>query len=262
MSDYSKKIILASVLKKKVEQVLAVQIEDLNMIQKNEYESKLEQLTQGIPIDYILGKVTIGELELQLNSKTLIPRPETEIWINQIKNNFAENQKKQSIVDLGCGCGLIGLSLAAIFKKVILIDIEPDCLVITEQNAIKNTIKNYQILLSDGLLDLDKKIKNWVLISNPPYLPIIDQKMKKQNKVEFEPSLALYSGEDGLDMFRRTLDQLEEFQELPVQIYFELDPRNIQVAKKLFQQKLPNYKIKITKDFDDRERFMECYNAF
>jgi release factor glutamine methyltransferase len=281
MSSFQQKIILADVLKLNVEQVLNLNIQELNTDQKAEYQNKIEQLQRGIPLDYILGKVKIGDLEFTLNSKTLIPRPETEEWIIGLKNDFenikqttpsfraegegirqqdSENSVKQNnktLIDLGCGCGLIGLSLAKFFGQVILLDIEPECLRATEQNAINNNIQNCQTLQSNGLESLDKNIQNWILISNPPYLPSSDKGFEVENKIEFEPSLALYSGIDGLELFGQILEQMKEFQNLPEQIHFELDPRNVHSAKTLIQKAFSRYNVQIKKDLNGLDRFLE-----
>ncbi len=255
--DYQKNIILAKILNLEVVEIIGFDITNLNQFQKNEYADKVKQLESGIPLDYVLGEVVVGDLKLELNNKTLIPREETEYWIKELKQKFV-NSKTKSLVDLGCGCGLIGLSLANLFHKVILIDLEPECIRITQKNAKSNEITNVEVLQSNGLKSLNPEIRDWILVSNPPYLPTDDKNLAIQNKVNYEPALALYSGLDGLDLFRKIILYIKEFQNPPTSMYFELDPRNINIARDFLQKNLCNYESVTKKDLNGLKRFLEC----
>ncbi len=145
------------------------------------------------------------------------------------------------LVDLGCGSGVIGLYLAQYYNQVYALDISPKALEIGKQNAGSNEIKNVKFFLSDGLSSLSFREAveefllasqaNWTLVANLPYLPQKDKLDEDEHKVKHEPDLALYSGDDGLDLFRKVLMELESFNTKPTQVIFELDPRNISIAK-------------------------------
>lgn len=140
------------------------------------------EFENGYPLDYIIGEVVFLENNFIVKPGVLIPRPETEIWVGEfIKKNFYKNNKingkycKTILIDIGAGTGVIGLSLARIFKKVYLTDIFPIPLAILQENKnlfIKNNpalkSSEIQIIKSDLLSSLE--IKN--IISNCPVLTL------------------------------------------------------------------------------------------
>jgi release factor glutamine methyltransferase len=239
----------------------------LNVTQQIEIEAKVAQLNSGVPVDYLVGKVKILGLDLIVNEHTLIPREETEFWLQQYKSLIFEkvksidnysplegwqakpdgvdksdvlqsNNKKripsQTLIDLGTGTGIIGLYLSGIYDKVYLLDIEKETLEVTKQNITLNQKTNCQTLLSNGLVDIEKLIvknEKWDLVANLPYLPSEDILRAKEYKVEHEPAIALYSGNDGLKLFNIVLQQIKAMKNKPVNVLFELDPRNIKQAQ-------------------------------
>jgi len=230
---------------------------------------KLELLENGFPLDYLLSNTEFANLKLKLNSATLIPREETLKLIEIIKIKFTSQTslgrklKIRNLIDLGCGSGAIGLSLISNFQKTILSDISSQALKTTEQNLKYNfpkiTTNQVKILKSDLLsnLKLRKYIRSSVLVANLPYLPCSDKTLCKQNKIQFEPSLALFSGFDGLNLTKKLFLEMHFYQQFPAVLALELDPRNIKKAQKLFAKLF--LKTKIYTDFWDRNRFLICY---
>jgi release factor glutamine methyltransferase len=224
-------------------------------------KSKLEQ---GYPLDYLLPKTNILGLDLVLNQSILIPRPETVEWLTDLVNSKFLDFKKlvtssNLVVDLGCGSGLIGLYLSRYFRQVLCLDISSEAVGVANQNAIANNITNIEFQISNGLdYFINQNFSSsWVLAANLPYVSIGDLVNAKDYQVEYEPEIAIYSGEDGLDLFRIVLDQLKEMSELPIVVIFELDPRNIQEAKNLIETKFGTvYKNKIWNDGAGLERVL------
>jgi release factor glutamine methyltransferase len=251
-------------------------LQDIYLAQ-NEYKTwltKKELLQKNYPLDYILGKIKILDYDFILNENVLIPRPETEeiikIIIKNVQNLY--NKENNYLVDVGCGSGIIGIILSKYFNHLFLLDESNEALEVTQTNIKINKITNTQVLQSN-LIDNQhllgnlnsESCDNWVLVANLPYVPIGDVKTAQDNKINYEPPAAIYSGEDGLDLFRELIDQLcDKYQnnniKLPKECYFELDPRNIekaqQYANKHIQQvnknRLTNVLIKsqIIKIFD------------
>lgn len=218
---------------------------------------------EGFPLDYILEKICLLNLDLKITPDVLIPRPETENWLsimgnflsqtnaisqnlptplNKLEYQNSTHQKPLSqfnlhsstkiILDIGCGSGIIGLYLSQFYEHAILTDYSRNALKIAEENAKNNIIPNTEFILSDLLSNpkLQEKLfkKEYILVSNLPYVPIANIDLAVANKVQFEPSIALYSGENGLDLFLLLVQQLLENLELkPQEILLELDPRNI-----------------------------------
>lgn len=227
----------------------------LNQIQKIQLDSKLKQLESGVPLDYIIGKVKLLGLQLIVNEDTLIPREETEFWLQKYKIECT--QFSPCLIDLGTGTGIIGLYLSNIYKKVYLLDIDQKTLEVTKQNIELNQKTNCQTLLIDGLENIEKftmDSEKWDLIANLPYLPSEDINKAREYKVEHEPAIALYSGKDGLQLFNKVLEQIEKIEKKPQNVVFELDPRNIRQAQ-LNIDKL-NYKTKIWLDQNGLKRVL------
>lgn len=210
------------------------------------------------PKDYLLEKVSILGLNFSLDEKVLIPRYETEVWLNSVLKLFKPELFKQlnfvcenlnlplvwqeiikpeetNLLDVGCGSGFIGLVLQKYlqFQKTLLIDISFLALEKAKLNAKLNNI-DVSFLESDLLEKIAPiDLKNSLLIANLPYLPTSDYKDRFQNRVNFEPKIALYSGTDGLYTFRKLIKQLKKQTYIPKMVMLELDPRNIQKAKKI-----------------------------
>lgn len=259
--NYQIKILIAKELGIDVLAVVLDQYE-IPLDKKRIIERKISKLKKGIPLDYLLGEIKILGLEIAITNHTLIPREETEDWVAKFKNLITEskNYKTDTLVDLGTGSGLIGLSLAGIYDKVWLVDISIKALKVARRNATVNGIKNVQLLKCDGLdsklmAKLNKsKTLDWHLVANLPYLPESDSKHKIENKIEFEPSIALYSGNDGLDLFRKVVFQIDQMVNKPKIAIWELDPRNIKDAKEFLDQ--IGYVSNIWKDKNGQERVL------
>jgi release factor glutamine methyltransferase len=261
-SHYQQAILLASILGVDIQKIFTGEYE-LTDTQKSEFEKKSRLLKNHYPLDYLLGSVPFAGQHFIISDDVLIPRPETEQLVLDLQSRFLESKyREMTLFDLGCGSGVIGISLAKYFGEIYCMDISHNALQIAKQNATKN--KTVQIifqqsdLLESRLLDTDlSKNKQVVLIANLPYIPYSDKSKSREYGVEFEPELALYSGCDGLDLFRQLIKQLEilKYRDvLPVECIFELDPRNIFVAQKLLQPLY--YFTEVQKDMNQLDRFL------
>jgi release factor glutamine methyltransferase len=226
---------------------------ELNDQQKIKLEESLNKFYQGVPIDYIVGKIKILNLILKVTPKTLIPREETEFWIQKYK--LIESTKTSTLIDVGTGTGLIGLYLSDVYKQVYLLDIDPETIQVTKFNIAQNKIKNCKVLLSDGLQALSlEDIGPWDLVANLPYVPLCDLSDSVEYNVSYEPQIAIYSGEDGLDLYSQVLQQINNINNKPQIAAFELDPRNIEFAEKELQKF--GYKTEIWKDQNSLKRVL------
>ena len=159
--DYQTKILISKELNVDLlDVVLGKYI--LTQKQKTSIEEKIEFLKNGTPLDYLLEEINIIGLKLKLTKDTLIPREETEEWICKYKDLVILEKNLDLVVDLGTGSGVIGLFLAEIYKKVILIDISSKTMQIAKQNANLNKIENVEFLLCDGLsTEFTKKLSEY-----------------------------------------------------------------------------------------------------
>jgi len=149
----------------------------------------------GEPIAYIIKEKEFWSLSLSVSYDTLIPRPDTEILVEQVLNKIQSNSAL--ILDLGTGCGAISLALASICSnwKIIGIDKSEKALQIARINAFKLNLTNVSFFFSDWFLNINQKFN--IIVSNPPYVSKKEIKYFKKD-IFFEPFNALISDNDGL----------------------------------------------------------------
>lgn len=161
----------------------------------------LDRRIAGEPVQYILQRADFMGLKFYVDKRVLIPRQDTETLV---ENAIVELQgrKDPKVLDLCCGSGCIGLSIKTLVPhaKVTLADISGDALDVAKKNAkeldAEASFKHGDLFRAIG------KEKYDLIASNPPYIPAADMEVL-QKEVRFEPELALYGGEDGLDIYRR-----------------------------------------------------------
>ena len=180
----------------------------LNKAQSSFISDALNRRIQGEPIQYILGKAEFMGLEFKVTPDVLIPRPETEILVEKaIEIVYSSGFMVCSILDVGTGSGCIAVSLAKFIKdaKVTAVDISGPALQIAEQNAISNNVR-VNFLESDLFSSCELRAMSYELIvSNPPYIPT-QGIGALQPEIKYEPRLALDGGRDGLDFYRRIIN--------------------------------------------------------
>ncbi|MCI5914763.1 MAG: peptide chain release factor N(5)-glutamine methyltransferase [Christensenella sp.] len=168
-----------------------------------EYEKMLGEMLArrlaGEPLQYILGEWELMGLPFRVDARALIPRQDTETLVEAALGLIKERGYR-TVLDLCCGTGCIGISLAALSgAAVTLADISADALALARENAEKNGGCARFVET-----DLFSNIKDTfdLIACNPPYLSDADM-AALQREVRFEPALALYGGADGLDFYRR-----------------------------------------------------------
>ena len=162
-----------------------------------------EHLLSSTPIQYLCGKTFWRDLELKVTDKVLIPRSETEIIVDIVLRIFGKESQKKIFAELGTGSGAISIALTLEFPlwQGIATDIDPDALEIATINC-KNSSKqsNLQFYCGHWFSPLESfKGKLDLAIANPPYIPKETyEKLPKEVK-NFEPKIALFGGENGLE---------------------------------------------------------------
>ncbi|MBR3210407.1 MAG: peptide chain release factor N(5)-glutamine methyltransferase [Bacilli bacterium] len=255
-SDHAK-ILLGEIINKNPLELLNYLEEEVPEEEVTNYQKAVIALQEGKPIQYVLGKVNFFGYPFYVDERVLIPRFETEELVENtiaiIKENF---QEPIDIVDLGCGTGVIGLTLE---KKVSTasvdcIDISKEALEVTKIN--KEALQSKANLIQNDMLEgLDKKYD--VIISNPPY--IRDDEEIEQIVRENEPHLALYAGKDGLDCYKKILNHISQNMKDRCFIAFEIGKDQGEQIIKLIEANLENVKIEIKQDLSGRDRMLFIY---
>ena len=162
----------------------------------------IKRRLENEPSQYIVGRSNFYGRNFYVDNNVLIPRPETEILINECIE-FLSMKNNPEIIDIGTGSGCIGITLAKEIpsSNVIAIDCSEKALAVAEKNAKNIGIKNIDFVKSDFLkqtIDLRADL----LVSNPPYIPKEDISTLMADVKEYEPSKALTDNLDGLEFYR------------------------------------------------------------
>jgi release factor glutamine methyltransferase len=165
----------------------------------------LERRLAGEPIQYIMGETEFYGLPFHVAPDVLIPRPETEHLVEEALRAAARFTAPR-IVDIGTGSGAIAVALAHHLPQaeVTSIDLSATALAIAAENAEQNGAAHIRFLEGDLLTPVQAE-RFEMIVSNPPYVPLTDRPTLSVEVREFEPSLALFAGDDGLSIYRRLI---------------------------------------------------------
>lgn len=198
-ADRETSIIFAEALQKKEAALLLLREETVGEAEKARVLSMVRRRLTGEPLQYILGEWEFMGLPFKVDSRALIPRQDTETLAEKAIA-LLQTRKNKRVLDLCSGTGCIGISLAALAgADVTLADISADALALSRENAARNGVR-VRFLQTDLFSAIEGEYD--LIVSNPPYISAQDMKTLRK-EVRFEPALALYGGEDGLDFYRR-----------------------------------------------------------
>lgn len=258
--DLDAEILLAFVIKKERTFLFSRPEYLLSSEQKNEGGRLLQQRILGKPIAQILGKSEFYGLEFLVNEHTLIPRPETEILV---ENALPYLQNDEILIDVGTGSGCIPISLGkkANIQKIIAIEKSNTALEMAKKNAEKHQVE-VNFICNDFMSEL--RIKNSelrkkmrevsdvpkIITANLPYVP----NELRHPSTKCEPDTAIFSGKDGLDHYRDFFMTLAKF-------YFDFDVCLFEFhspQKEFFESTLPqafsNYSLAFVSDLSGKPR--------
>jgi len=197
-------VILSSIMKVDRE---FLQLRDKLYISKNirkKYNAAIERRSKKEPVAYIIGNKEFWSIDFHIDKSALIPRPETELLVNEIIN-FNKN-KKINILDIGTGSGCVLLSILKEMKlaKGVGIDISKKAIHLAKNNAKKLNLFNRSHF---KVCEIDNFIysKFDLIVSNPPYIPLNEIKKLSREITDYEPIVALNGGIDGLDLIKKVI---------------------------------------------------------
>lgn len=205
------RLLLAHILKVEKEYILIHDEEVVDTIKIAEYEEGVQKLASHIPLQHITHHQEFMKLDFYVDENVLIPRPDTEMLVEEVINFCNKNtEKKYKILDLCTGSGAIGISIANYVKnsQVICVDISEKALEVAKKNAKLNNINNIEFVKSDMFENVASKFD--LIVSNPPYIKKqIVQTLSKE--VQKEPIIALDGGEDGLNFYKTIINNTYDY---------------------------------------------------
>ena len=170
------------------------------------YEPLVARRERREPVSYILGTREFWGLEFEVGPDVLIPRPETEFIVEETLAIVGKGGHPL-IVDVGTGSGCIAISLAREIPgaRVIATDLSRHALGVARRNAERHQVAERITFLETSFLDgIEEQVD--IIVSNPPYVPSVSQLGLTPEVRDYEPAVALFGGEDGLEGLRSVLD--------------------------------------------------------
>ena len=222
----------------------------------------IKRVAQNEPVAYLIGKTEFYSLELDIKEACLIPRPETELLVERAIDFLRGRTGKQLVCDLCTGCGCIAVAIAKNFSEahIIATDISSAALETAENNVKKYKLGDRIKLLCgdlfDALIPQIDTAKFDLIACNPPYVASEDYEMLAKNVKDYEPKEALYGGSDGLDVYRRIAQKVDEFLKPDSALILEIGYRQGQAVRELLENTGIFSQIIIEKDFSNNDRIV------
>lgn len=209
--------------------------------QLDKLHNLVERAGQKEPIPYLVGKTEFYSLELKVTADCMIPRPETELLVERAIEFLRTRCGKQFVCDLCTGSGCVAVAIAHNYPdcRIIATDICDAALSVAAKNVEKHQLKERVQLLCGDLFDpimphLDVE-KFDLIVCNPPYVSAAEFEKLDKNVKEYEPKLALFAGDEGLDIYRRIIKDVNQFLKPGAALMLEIGHKQGQAVKQLLE---------------------------
>ncbi|MFH1255285.1 MAG: peptide chain release factor N(5)-glutamine methyltransferase [bacterium] len=244
-------ILLSEILKKPREFLLARGEKKLSAKQISDFKHQLARRLKGEPIAYIIGKKEFYGLDFKVNRHVLIPRPETELMVDEALKLISHSLKPVTLVDAGAGSGCVAITLSKLTKQnIIAIDISGKALAVAKQNAKRHGVEKKIKFIKGNLLSPIIHDPSFIahnpliILANLPYLD--KDQIKSSPSIKYEPETALFGGKNGLELYEKLFQQITGLSDITM--LCEFDPRKTVRIKQLIKKHLPLAKLQIKKD--------------
>jgi release factor glutamine methyltransferase len=252
-------LLLAHVLREPTTFLLAHDDEEVCYFNLRRYRHVISQRKDGMPVAYLIGHKEFYGLDFEVNKSVMVPRPDTEILVDKVVSYFNDQfpmTNDQLLLDIGTGSACIPISVLKNVDgiKAIATEISRSALRVAKRNIKKHKLKSrIELFDSDLFKHVSPEIfkgKEVIVTANLPYIP---KRFAIHPSTKFEPDIALYGGDDGLDIYKRLIEQLEEIK--PRAIFFEL----FEFQAAVLCTKIEGYEVKFTESMtgDARVLMME-----
>lgn len=218
----------------------------------------------GTPLAYLTGHKEFYGYDFKVNPSVLIPRPETEMMVDEVIDNIKDNEV-DAILDIGTGSGCIIVSLAkelhkkALGKNIVFkaIDVSKKALETARSNAKLQNVDYIDFLKGDLLEPILKSnggFKSLIITANLPYLT--PKQALGSPSIKKEPRMALVAGNDGLKYYRKLFEQIISLEYDALTVYCEIDDSQSESIIDLIKLCLPNFSFQLKKDLRDLNRML------
>jgi release factor glutamine methyltransferase len=212
-------VLLAHVLGRSREEIFVYNGDKVSDKELGAFKGLFERFYKGEPVAYLINKKEFFGLDFYVDGNVLIPRPETEILVEKVIDFVKKSDNGEelvSVLDLGTGCGNIALSIAKNLNNVHVTaaDVSANALEVAKKNAVNFGVQHkvdfvYSDLLENVAGEFD------VVVANLPYIGERKHRYISKEAQEYEPSVALFGGENGLTLYERLFRQMVEHEWKP-----------------------------------------------
>ncbi|MCA9408328.1 MAG: peptide chain release factor N(5)-glutamine methyltransferase [Candidatus Omnitrophica bacterium] len=232
--------------------------------QESVYNLMRQRRNNGEPLQYILGHCEFMGLKLKVDTRVLIPRPETEIMVDEVLKRLHQMKykRKLKILDIGTGSGNIAIALAKFYDlcHITAIDQSEEAVNLARENANTHACADkiefhHQNMTSFFFDQINNRQRYDVVISNPPYIKTKDLKDLPAD-VQYEPKQALDGGEDGLDFFKFIVEYSQLLLNSNGLVMLECGDDQAPIIGRMFKLFPRYYDLEIIKDYTQTERIV------
>jgi release factor glutamine methyltransferase len=252
-------VLLALVLEKPREWVISHSTDDLTDNQKNRLDQLLERLVKGEPLAYLTGKKAFYGMDFCVTKDVLIPRPETELLVEEAIQWLTDHPTRSKVADIGTGSGAIAIVLADAIPGLMVtaVDISPSALEIARANCETYHHEDQITFIQNDLL-AGITLKFDLIAANLPYIP--SPTLNTLSELRYEPQSALDGGEDGTKFIARLLRQSVDLLRPGGMILLEIEATISENVISLAKQYFPDAIIDVIFDYANFPRIIKIYS--
>lgn len=228
-------------------------MEDLSKEEELTFFTYIDELSNGRPIQYIIGKQEFMGIDFLVNENVLIPQPDTEILVQEAIK-IAQKINVPKILDLCTGSGAIIVALSKLVpnSKLYASDISVEALKVAKINSKNHKIKFIQSNLFENINDIFD-----IIVTNPPYIKTEEINILSK-EVQNEPHLALDGGQDGLNFYKKIIKQANSYLKHNGYLCMEIGEDQKEEVLSLIKQEACYVNIKTYKDLSGNDRVITC----
>ena len=246
-------ILLSNSIKKDKKYIILNPKEPLNYEQSKRFKSLIERRKKGEPVAYLINEKEFWKDDFFVNKDVLIPRPDTELIIEQVLKIYSKNSQLQ-VLDIGTGSGCILLSILKERPNFYGtgIDISKKSIKVSKLNAKQLNLTN-RVKFFDSSIDNFKIGKYDLIVSNPPYIELFNLKYLEKDVINFEPKLALSGGFDGFSKIRKVINKAKTLIKKNGKFILEIGFNQKNKVKRILKEE-GFYVNKTIKDYGNNDR--------
>lgn len=238
---------------------------ELTEAQKDQFLKLIKERKEHKPIAYIIGLKEFWGLDFKVTQDVLIPRPETELIVENVCNIFYDKQQHLKILDLGTGSGCLAIALLKEYKnsQCYAVDLSKEALKIAEENALNhNVYDRLKTFCGSWFAPLPDGIKFDIVVSNPPYIDPNEKLSLKKEVYNFEPSQALFGENNGLLAYEEIAQGVKSFIRNNSVVFLEIGYNQGELVKKIMHNNGFN-NVSIKRDLAGLDRLIitQCSNC-